>query len=656
MGLLRNLFRRRRLPMVDVQIGVPPGISTKNAKDPKLIQKSVVVKYASWPHMRSGFQAPEYDLAEILRAADTESYLRLSFEKHEELILKNRWRFVSQNTSVLGHVLKRLTEISWSQDTPLDVIIERGVEDLVETSNTFYVLARREQGERYKSRFNRNLYPISGIFSPNPSTMQPDITTGTKSQKITKWQQVVDGIGRREFRPHNVVHMPFHRKKGNVLGTPYVLPVLDDVEGLRRIEELCEILVHKHAYPFFHVQVGTEKQPAQVYDNNHSEVDDIASTVKKMPFEGTLVTSHRCEVTAVSAKNAAIDAKPYLEYYEARVLSGLNLSGPDIGRGGTANRATAQTMSRALCDRCTRFQSFYATHFTFYILDELVRELGIAPPPENRVYLIFNTIDTEEARARDNHASAQYQSGLITETDALIAINRDPITPEQRKDMHFEHIGKPMALIKSMDELSGLGKPSATENREQPENQQGKKASKPNVAVNSAWQRFAGSCVRCIDLDQAYQPLLNEISTMSERWLAEGLKLYTALPNTGDRLYIGTNMSRAFNRDVLKPRLQSFMRLVSRAIGAAHSTSEAVGTMEILRPLFDEIMYSLQRVGQDYGFASVAQVEKHKTIRWTLTDVACKQCRERGPIQICRFGPYDLERHEACTSGVEVCE
>lgn len=655
MGLLRNLFRRKR-KIVDVQIGVPPGMSTKGAKQPKLVQKSVTVEYAGWPHMRSGFQKPEYDLAEILRAADTEAYLRLSFEKHEELILKNRWRFVSQNTGVLSHVLKRLTEISWSQDTPLEVVIERGVEDLVETSNAFYVLARREQGERYKSRFDRNLYPISGIFSPNPATMQPMVVTGTKSQKITYWHQVVDGVGQRTFNAHNVVHMPFHRKKGNILGTPYVLPVLDDIEGLRRIEELCEILVHKHAYPFFHVQVGTEKMPAQVYDDGNSEVDDLADTVRKMPFEGTLVTSHRCQVTAVSAKNAAIDAKPYLDYYEARVLSGLNLSGPDIGRGGTANRATAQTMSRALCDRCTRFQFFYATHFTFYILDEIVRELGVDPIPENRVYLVFNTIDTEEARARDNHALSQYQGNLITETEARIAINRDPVTPEQRKDMHFDQIAKPTALIKSIDESSGLGSPSATQSREQPENQQGKKSAKPSVAVNSAWQRFSSTCVRCIDMDQAYQPLLQELSTMSDRWLAAGLKTYTALPNTADNLYIGTNLSRAFNHDVLEPRLRSFMAMVSRSVGSAASTHEAVAATEVLRPLFDELVYSLQRMGHDYGFAGVAQVEKHKAIQWTLTDSACEECRKRGPIRIRRFGPYDLERHDACTNGVETCK
>ena len=670
-GIVRRLLGigpKRPVPIIqDVAVGAPPGVSTQGAKAPVTRQKSVVIRYQT-ENIRSMFTEPEYDLAEIYRAMDTESYLRLSFDKHQELILKNQWRLVGQNSKTLAYVHRRLTEISWSQDEPLESIIENGVEDLVESSNTFYVFARKESGPKYESKFGRQLHPITGIFSPSPASMRPWIEKSVKgTSEIKKWWQMDGATQVREFSVENVVHMPFRKKRSNVFGTPYVTPVLDDILALRRIEELVEVIIKRNAFPFFHYRVGTEKEPAREYDNGHSEVDDVRMAVEDMPFDGGIVTPFRHEILVLGAKNRVIMVDPYLKYFEDRALSGVNLSGVDVGRGGTANRGTATTMSKGLSDRCTRFQLFFSSRFTFYVLDEIIRETGEIPTPENRVYLTFPTIDTTERRAHENHTMALYQGYMLTEEEARVDIGRDPIRQIQRPDMFYNRVAKPMALIKSMDELSGLGaKPPAvasTSAKERPSNQSGTLAAKPKVPANDAqlrayqlWEDFRDSVLGELDgVEEFCSSLHAELEPVLGSQLAAGLQKFSDASGIKG-LYVGDNVKRAFIEDIVNPALDNVHDLIRSQLDRGSSALERVAILDSLWPVANELVGPLLDYAADYGFGRAAQAAKKKTVQWRLTDDACEDCKTRAavPVQVHRFSYADMQRHSSCLKGFEL--
>lgn len=680
---LRNRVRRwldgpstPRPPLIihDVLVGAPPEANVKSATDPKRRQKPIVMPFEHRQY-RAGFIEPEYNLIEIQQAGDTESYLRLSFDKHEELILKNQWRIVSKNPRVLQHVYRRLTEISWGQDQPMEEIIEAGIEDLVELSNVFYVIARRESGldTKYQTKFGRSVYPISGIFSPNAGNMKPFVELNKKGvREIKEWWQMMGGRIRKKFDPEDVVHIAFRRRKGHIFGTPYVVPVLDDILALRRIEELVEILVNKHAFPFFHYRVGTDQDPAKEFDNNTSEIDDVKAQISQMPFEGGLVTSHRHEIVVLgTGKSSVIDASPYLKYYEARVLSGLNLSGIDIGRGETANRATAQTMSKGLSDRCTRLQLKFATQFTFHILDELVRELGEQPVPENRAYLLFPTIDMEERRATENHALALYQGGLITETEARTELGRDEISQAQRKDMHFKRLDEPLTIIKAVDEpytkeaKAGLGSKTATANREQPQNQSKKLASKPKVAANDAlelgrelWDSIDQSTVLHLNgREKAISFMFTEALKRVEGWLSDGIKQYMDEHNPPKDMYVGANIKDAFVFDILTPATHS-LRVNLAALDHVSTSEQALQRFQTLGVAAEQFFQLVAGQAVLYGYAKAAQLDKKKSVRWAVTDSCCASCLKKAadPIRIHKFKYGELHHDPTCISGFKVAD
>jgi hypothetical protein len=676
-GLLRRAARalwgeppKRIVPPVvlhDIHPGAPPGVTLAGAKMPTKAQKPTILAYASRRMLRASFHEPEYNLAEIQQAMDTEGYLRQSFDKHEELMLKNGWRIISQNKTALDHVHKRLTEISWGQNDPLELIIERGVEDLVELSNVFYVLTRKEDGtaQRYKGKYGKLKYPVTGIFSPNAADMRPFIKQNRRNVRyIDHWKQVIGGRPMKKFKADNVVHMPFRRKKGHVFGTPFCIPALDDILVLRRMEELVEILVHKNAYPFFQYKVGTDQFPAEEYDNNTSEITDVQAQIANMPFEGGLVTPHRHEIVVIATKGKAVNVEPYMRYFEARVLSDLNLSGIDIGRGETANRATAQTMSRGLADRCTRFHLFFSYMFTFYILDDLVLESGLLPTADNRVYLVFPAIDSEERRAKENHALSMYQGGAITETELRIELSRDPITDEQRKDMHFERLDKPLALIKAVDEDSGLGSKAATANREQPENQSKRLTSKPRVAANDAlrvlhdeWRDGYDSMLGDLDgVNNFILSLERRLKPLVDSWLRFGVERYKDEAKPERQLYLGSNIKKRFLDDIFSPRVNQLRVIMNKAMDRMQSSLDRAAALSILQNDAEYFIHQLPIVAESFAYARVAQVDRHKEVYWNLMEDACAKCRERAetPVKIARFTLPDLAHHDSCMDGLVI--
>jgi hypothetical protein len=293
----------------------------------------------------------------------------------------------------------------------------------------------------------------------------------------------------------DMVHMYYDRKEGFAWGTPYIIPVLDDIRTLRRMEENVEMLTLAHLFPLFQYIVGTEDHPAEVYEDGTTEVDLIKAEIENMPTEGSIVTPERHKIETLGAQGKALDAKKYLEHFEARVLAGLGISEIALGRGGTANRNTAAVIDKGLQDRCKDFQDVIEGFVTEYLFKELLLEGGfkIDETEENMVKLVFNEIDLETQIKAENHAVFKYEHDVITESETRELLGKDPITEEQRTDMYFEHVTKPKAIIMAVDEPytaeakqgGAIAKVSKEEKkkketveRNQPSNQHGRKMAK----------------------------------------------------------------------------------------------------------------------------------------------------------------------------------
>jgi len=306
---------------------------------------------------RGIFQKSEYDLGEVAKVMDIEAYVRQAFNKHTEQCLKEGYKLVSKNTEATQYVTRRLHEIGEASSRTFDSLLRGIVTNIVAFANCFVVKKRDRyvsSGMPRKGPENQTIEPVAGYFILDPTSIQIKRNIhGT----VKKYKQVLPGVGSYPlFSPMDVVHMFYDRKEGFGWGTQYIIQVLDDIRNLRRMEENVELLTISHLFPLFQYIVGTEDHPAEVYEDGTTEVDLIKEEIENMPTEGSIVTPERHKITAIGAEGKALDAKSYLEHFEARVLAGLGISEIALGRGGTANRATAATIDKGLQDRCKDFK------------------------------------------------------------------------------------------------------------------------------------------------------------------------------------------------------------------------------------------------------------------------------------------------------------
>lgn len=459
---------------------------------------------------RSNFIDPVYDLAEISRVADVEPYIAQSVRKLREQVLKQGFDITGEDDDMVAYIKQRLFEISLLTEISTEKLIRDLVSNVILFHNGFLVFRRdatRSSGSPIRY-FGKELDPIAGVFVGDPTSMQVKVD---KYGTVRKWNQKIFSdtgtVAEREFFPEDVIHISVDKKPGYTFGTPYILPVLDDIRALRKLEELAVIVVSKEAFPLFHYKVGSETAPAIVYEGGESEVDYAMSQVTNLPPQGFIVTSERAEISLIGKEGAIIDMAPYIEYFEARVLAGLRLSPIDLGRSGSSNRGTATTINQNLESTAKEYQSIIADAISQQLILPLLLEGGYDVTPDNMVKFCFNCINTEEQRAEQNHGLQLMMGNAITSSEYRKKyLNRKAFTEEDVKDTERERdTGSQIRIMKekpvagasrSGSDRSSAGRVSGqVKNRAKPANQYGS-TTKKRVTANDG--QYRQDCIEFI--------------------------------------------------------------------------------------------------------------------------------------------------------------
>jgi hypothetical protein len=384
------------------------------------------------------WELPTWDLAETGRILDTESYVRRAFRNKRNLFLKEGHEFVGANPDRIKYIEKRVAQIEMATEIPFPILLSRTIASLTQCSNAFWVKARniKASGGRVReiktiSGNTKRLKPVAGYFPMAAETVR---FKRDEYGKILKYQQFILGKETKEFAPEDVVHFYFDKREGFSVGTPILASVKDDIRALRRIEENVELLVYQHLFPLFHYKVGTEKEPAEVYSDGTTEIDDVRLKIANMPSDGCWVTPERHSIEVLGAEGEALAVDKVIAHFKQRIFTGLGNSSVDMGEGDTASRSTAQTMSRNLIDDTKADQKEFGAMFYSFIIQELLLESTFDPKTlfddENRVYLKFNEIDIETRQAKENHLADLFLKNAITHIELRQGMGRKPFEGE----------------------------------------------------------------------------------------------------------------------------------------------------------------------------------------------------------------------------------
>jgi len=551
---------------------------------------------------RTSFQTAEYNLGEISKVMDIESYMRQAFNKHVELCLKEGYDISSRNEEATLYVKRRIREMTEVSGLTFDMILRSVAQNLVAYSNAFLVKVRdykRSSGRPVERIAGPTLPPVAAYFPMDPTSIR--VKRDFHGKILKYWQRIPGNPIMPQFIPENIIHIYYDKKEGFAFGTPYCVPVLDDIRSLRRMEENVEMLVTQHLFPLFQYIVGTETSPAEIYEDGTSEVDVIKNQIEKMPTEGSIVTPERHEIKTLGAEGKALDATNYLKYFERRVLAGLGISDIALGRGETSNRATASVIDKSMADRCKDFQDVVETFINEYMFKEILFEGGyvIDEREDNFVKLKFREIDIDTMLKVQNNAVFKYEHHAITEKEMRAGLSLDPIGDDQRGFMYFELVQKPVAIIEARDEpytpeakaalktqqakvegTQAVPKEpgsKATNNKQKPQNQHGKKPAKTSqkkdysevaAILDSSWHRLKLEAIKEINtlsdtkdvtldfLKPIVQPFYEEIVNSTKGLKVDGKmldeKMKDTLSDLGDLLVKNMHETPSMDESVYK--------------------------------------------------------------------------------------------------------
>lgn len=412
---------------------------------------------------RDNFETPAADLTRIKEAFNRDSYMQQASLKYVELILKMGYDFWSEDQAALEYIKKRFEMIEIATDTPFDSLLAQAAKDIVECGNVFFVKARARGGIGLPPGISvtampPNKDPVAGYFPLPPESMS---VARDKNGKILTWQQEIQGVGDPiKIKPEDLVHVPFNPPSGKVFGQTLFAPIIEDVLALRRAEENMLLQMRRFAFPTIKYIVGENSEGRYATDE---EVEAVRTELENADLEAIHVMPERHNLEGVTIP--MLDMMPGINYLENRVFSGFGLSAVDFGRGDTANRNTADAMSGIKSDRVKMFQHVIMTYFNKRVIEELLIEGGFDPyvNPAHRVELVFRETEIEQLIKRETHEIYKYEHNSITFDELRSNLNLSPEVDENRLMHNF--IGKGSETETSAE----------TDNKQQPENQSGKR-------------------------------------------------------------------------------------------------------------------------------------------------------------------------------------
>jgi hypothetical protein len=458
---LLNYVLEKRIPVEDAPTKNRNSVPAVKATSSSSKLKRIIPKVLTYdkPRMTADWIKPEYDFTALQVAQQADSILLRSIKKKIDRLLVAGFEFVSTNNEeALSYIKRRISEIEIVSNTPFELLISQTAEDLCRQKNALWVKSRSQDSSSGKSRIDldgKTLIPVAAY------TLVPFGTVEFKPNKwggIKKFRQVLPDGDTREYFPADVVYFYADKKAGFLAGTPDLLPALDDIALLRRIEENIEDLVETSLFPVYHFKIGNNDMPERVSPEGKFESEILERKIKYMDPGGVIVSDHRLEIEAIGSEGKALNIEAYTAYFLDRATIAAGTTKIDLGVGGDANKSTANTLSKTTILDVEAIQRILKIFIEFYVIRELLFEGGFNPlNEEDMVHIRFGVIDKDERLAYENAQVQAVTNNLITVNEGRKNIGYAPYAESDMETTYYKLFEEPAILAKSMVAGSAAG-------------------------------------------------------------------------------------------------------------------------------------------------------------------------------------------------------
>lgn len=670
--------------MIDEALGLVHRYLT-SASSAKRNPRDTTIKRVGLVYVQSGgggsgraqFEDAEFDLEEITSAYDTDSYVRQAVDKYTDLIFKAGWSIVGVNKNARDYVKTRLELIAEATQTPTEEFLNQIAEDLVKYGNAFIVKSRMSgnysfpKGIQVQSIGDRE--PVVGYFVLPPESVK---IARDQNGTIKGYQQDL-GDKPVTFRPEDLIHVAWKKKRGQAFGSSFLIPVLPDVRLLREIEDNVNRLLHKYLHPLYKFKVGTTEDGFQ---STPEEVDLVREMIEDMPTDGTLVLPERYDVDVIGAQGEAINAEWALRYFEQRVFTGFGVPETVFGRGSTANRSTADNLTSEMHDRVKAFQRVIATAIDEFIIKEILMEGGFDPVmnPDDDIDFKFEEIAIDEQIKLENQALYLYEHNGITFGEM-----RERLGYEVEVDDESQMYLNKVQLVQLAAKSSGSEEPGSAENNNKmkPTNQHGTKTSPKKTtsdnektkvsemnqldfkdtlaSINKRYENLRHDVLQLVknlnkqnDLEkqipmvfsQAKDFIIKDLKSSIGNSLSMGINdcqsdsKVSRVPNVNESLAMRT-MSR-FMEDKVDNLLNDLINGIDNKIRDENSNKAISSLFDIIKYRLDFTARTQLMKSYNFGYALAAQSLGRDFVESVCNEEGCETCKSKENTKIELVGDF----------------
>lgn len=394
----------------------------------------------------SYFTQEHYDpnFNRIKEYASIEAMVALSFQRHLEQIINAGWYFKGKNPKAVAYIKSRLYEMGQRMGEPYETVVDAAVSDAVRYNNALVHFSRNTNLSPGKpiafERGNRFLPPIVAMENLSVPGWIPEIDENTN--RVTKWKPyrrfaIGNVVTKLPFR--DVMHVFLNRHPGEVYGTPWVTPALDDIQDLRAIEAIVNIIIQQQGAPLIHVKI---EKPIIDREKGTSEIMTVRGSIARGDLSGGyFVTDSRISIDAVSNEAAVSAFQWVVDHYKDRARLGLNLSDIDMGSGSSANRNTATSLTEKGVARCKYIAISLEYFFNFYLISPLLAEGGYkwdAESDQDLVEFRFNEIDLDSKMRKEVHQTLLWEANNTTHAEYRLATGKEPMADKDMEQLHVK--------------------------------------------------------------------------------------------------------------------------------------------------------------------------------------------------------------------------
>lgn len=379
---------------------------------------------------REFFEYPEHNLHEIKIASESDSYIKTALGKYSNLVFKAGYNLKGDNQKAVDYIKTRWKIMSVSTRTPMDVLFEGIAKDIITYGNCFLSKTRVDPkiiGIKANGVYGSR--PVGGYFRMPPETVQ---IKRDENGNVIKYRQKVYGR-EKEYSPNDVIHLYIDKDANSAFGTPRIQAAIEDVKMLRRVEGNVLSLIYRFSMPTYQWKIGI---PEPGYEASDKDIEDARAEIEGTSLDGIYITNEKTNIKAIGAEGNALNASGYLDYFESRVFSALEVSTSQMGRDST--KANADSVETQTHDTVKYIQRMIRSQLEIGMITELLLEGGFDPilKEEDEVKFVFEETSLDTKVKIENHELMKYQSNLITIEEARQAIGKEP---ECDKDLLYQN-------------------------------------------------------------------------------------------------------------------------------------------------------------------------------------------------------------------------